>query len=177
MLSNIEKQDSNEAASVHIPASGCIISKSRPSSLTLIVYLCIKVYHANIPGAFKHHLPLPLSNLLCNRHKATSRKLNRCYGVVWKVTSRSWAMIIQILGASILSTLVVLPENPVCFKCVCEFEADRLGKKSIFQLKKYKRTSFHQENVGSASNTQKTQDTLAFVNNLAHLLQALRHNQ
>lgn len=34
-----------------------------------------------------------------------------------------------------------------------------------------------QKNVGSASKTQKTQDTLAFVNNLAHLLQALRHNQ
>lgn len=45
-------------------------------------------------------------------------------------------MIIQILGASILSTLVVLPENPGCLKCWCEFEADRLEKKSIFQLKK-----------------------------------------
>ena len=130
-----------EPASVHIPASGRITNKSRRSSWTLIVCLCIKLYHANIPGRFKHHLPL--SNLLCNRHKATSRKLNRCYGAVWKVTNRSWAMIIQILGASILSTLVVLPENPGCLKCLCEFEADRLGKKSIFQPKKYKRTSFH----------------------------------
>lgn len=136
MLSNIEKQDLNQVASVHIPASGRMTNKSRRSSLTLIVYLCIKLCHANIPGPFKHHLPLPLSNLLCNRHKATSRKLNRCYGAVWKVTNQSWAMIIQILGASILSTLVVLPENPVCLKCVCvcEFEADRLGKKSTFQL-------------------------------------------
>ena len=163
-------------SSVHIPASGHII-KSRRSSLTLIVYVCMKLYHANIPGPFKHHLPL--SNVLCNRHKATSKKLNRCYGVVWKVTSRSWATIIQILGASNLSTLsCYLKILHGCLKCVWVRGWPAID--CCWQRVKVcwgKMKKLHKKNVGSASKTQKTQDTLAFVNNLAHLLQALRHNQ